>query len=117
MSVSSGKELKIRYTADTAGVKKGVSDIDKVNSSLGSKLKSVGSSMTSVGKSLSLGLTAPIVGAGIAAFKMADDYGDAAATVQQHIKTMGVSAKCRFKGSRTRRARSPCRPGSRRRSS
>lgn len=98
MGVSSGKELKIRYTADTAGIKKGVSDIEKTNSSLGTKLKSVGSSMTNVGKSLSLGLTAPIVGAGIAAFKMADDYGDAAATVQQHIKTMGVAGQVSFKG-------------------
>jgi phage-related protein len=102
MGVTSGKELKVRYTADTSGIKKGVSDVEKetskLGSSLGTKFKSVGASMAEAGKKATLGLTLPIVGAGIAAFKMADDYGDAAATVQQHIKTMGVAGTVSFKG-------------------
>lgn len=95
---TTNKELGIRYTADTSGVKKGVGEIERLNTSLSSKLKAAGQSMTNVGKSATLGLTLPIVGAGVAAFKLADEYGDAAGQVQQHIKTMGVQGVVSFGG-------------------
>lgn len=97
------QDLKIRYTGDVSGVKKAAGEIDKAHQGLSSKLgavssklKSVGAGMVSAGRSATIGLTLPIVGAGIAAFKLADDYGDAAATVQQHIKTMGAQGTVSF---------------------
>jgi phage-related protein len=90
--VSASKELKIKYTADTSGVKKGVGEIDKLNSSLSSKLKSAGASMTSVGKSATLGLTLPIVAFGASAVASFSEAQAAANQTAAVLKSTGGAA-------------------------
>jgi len=90
--VTSSKDLKIRYSADTSGVAKGVKDIERMNTSLGTKLKSVGASMTSVGKSATLGMTLPLVAFGKVAI---DSFGEAsrvAAQTDAALKSTGGAA-------------------------
>ena len=55
----------------------GLAGMDAVNSQLGglqSKLGQMGQGFMNVGKKLTTGLTLPIVGLGIAAFKMTGDF-------------------------------------------
>lgn len=71
---TTSKTLGIKYTADTADVKKGVGEIERLNAGLGDKLKSAGRSMTNVGKTATLGLTLPLVAFGKTAL---DSFGEA----------------------------------------
>ena len=71
------KELKVRITADTNGLRGALnginSDISKMSKDF-EGLKQVGSKISSVGKVLTAGLTLPIVGAGAASIKTAGDF-------------------------------------------
>ena len=71
------KELKVRITADTNGLKgalNGISnDISKASKDF-EGLKKVGEGIASVGKKLTAGLTLPIVGIGVASTKTAGDF-------------------------------------------
>ena len=71
------KELKVRITADTNGLRGALngisSDISKMSKDF-EGLKQVGSKISSVGKVLTAGLTLPIVGAGVASIKTAGDF-------------------------------------------
>jgi phage-related protein len=90
--VTTSKDLKIRYTADTSGVAKGVKDIERMNATLGSKLKSAGAAMTGVGKTATLGLTLPLVAFGKTAI---DSFGEAsrvAAQTDAVLKSTGGAA-------------------------
>ena len=49
---------------------------DRALNKASKKLKRFGDNMTSLGRNLSAGLTAPIVGLGIAAVKMASDFAE-----------------------------------------
>lgn len=92
MAITSGKELKVRFAADTAALKKGFSDVERTAASFGDKLKSVGSSMTSVGKTATLGLTLPLVAFGKTAI---DSFGEAqrvAAQTDAVLKSTGGAA-------------------------
>lgn len=60
-------DLIARLRLDTSGVSTGLSSVD-------SKLSSVGTSATNAGKKLSLGVTAPLVGVGIAATNLAAGF-------------------------------------------
>lgn len=71
------KELKVKITADANGLKGALnsisSDISKVSKDF-EGLKKVGESISSVGKKLTLGLTLPIAGIGVASAKTAMDF-------------------------------------------
>ena len=71
------KELKVRITADTNGLRGALngisSDISKMSKDF-EGLKQVGSKISSVGKVLTAGLTLPIAGAGVASIKTAGDF-------------------------------------------
>ena len=71
------KELKVRITADTNGLKGALnginSDIKKVSKDF-EGLKKVGESVSSVGKKLTAGLTLPIAGIAVASTKTAGDF-------------------------------------------
>ena len=71
------KELKVRISADTNGLKgalNGISgDISRVSKDF-EGLKKVGEGISSVGKKLTAGLTLPIVGIGVASTKTAGDF-------------------------------------------
>jgi phage-related minor tail protein len=60
---------------------------------VGQKLKDAGQKMTDIGKDLSLKVTAPIVAAGGAAFKMAADLQDALGATEQIFKSAADSVK------------------------
>ena len=71
------KELKVRITADTNGLKGALnginSDIKKVSNEF-EGLKKVGEGISSVGKKLTAGLTLPITGIAVASIKTAGDF-------------------------------------------
>lgn len=71
------KELKVKITADANGLKGALnsisSDISKVSKDFDG-LKKVGESVSSVGKKLTMGLTLPIAGIGVASAKTAMDF-------------------------------------------
>lgn len=72
---------------------KKLSDVTQKMDDVGDKMKNMGDKMSNTGQSLSVGLTAPIVGFGIAAGKMANDFDSAAGIIQAEIGTTGVSAE------------------------
>ncbi len=49
-------------------------DFDKAVAAVSGKLQGLGSKMTKAGKKMTMGVTLPIVGAGVAAFKMSSDF-------------------------------------------
>ena len=71
------KELKVRISADTNGLKGALncinSDIKKVSNEF-EGLKKVGEGVSSVGKKLTAGLTLPIAGIAVASTKTAGDF-------------------------------------------
>ena len=71
------KELKVKITADANGLKgalNGISkDISKVSKDF-EGLKKVGEGISSIGKKLTMGLTLPIAGIGVASAKTAMDF-------------------------------------------
>jgi phage tail tape measure protein, TP901 family len=71
------KELKVRITADANGLKGALNgicnDISKVGKDF-EGLKKVGEVTSSLGKKLTVGLTLPILGAGVASTKIAGDF-------------------------------------------
>ena len=71
------KELKVRISADTNGLKgalNGISgDISRVSKDF-EGLKKVGEGISSVGKKLTAGLTLPIAGIAVASTKTAGDF-------------------------------------------
>ena len=71
------KELKVRISADTNGLKSALnginSDIKKVSNEF-EGLKKVGEGVSSVGKKLTTGLTLPIAGIAVASTKTAGDF-------------------------------------------
>lgn len=75
-------ESKLKnYEKQLQAVTREQSSFGKALQEAGGKLKEVGKKLTDVGKSLSLKVTAPIVGAGTAAVKMASDFEDSLAKV------------------------------------
>src|SRR5690606_21090790 len=60
---------------------------------VGQKLKDAGQKMTDIGKDLSMKVTAPIVAAGAASFKMAADLEDAMGATEQIFKSAADSVK------------------------
>ena len=75
--MSTTKELKVKISADTNGLKSALnginSDIKKVSNEF-EGLKKVGEGISSVGKKLTTGLTLPIVGIAVASTKTAGDF-------------------------------------------
>jgi len=54
--------------------------------SVGSRMKTIGEGLTDVGKKMSLGLTTPILGAGVAAVKLASDFNESLNKVEVAFK-------------------------------
>lgn len=67
-------ELLVRVNADTAGLASGMQQAHQQVESFGSKLEKAGATASAVGRKMSLGLTAPIVGFGVAAVKIGMEY-------------------------------------------
>jgi len=74
-------ELVARISADSSALKKALSESEgaaaKTAKSIGQKMDEIGQKMSNIGKQMSMKLTAPIVGLGTAAFKMAGDFDQA----------------------------------------
>lgn len=66
--------VTVKFRADTSDVQTKLDGLQKKMQDTESKLTSMGQSMQSVGKKLSLGLTTPLVGLGVAAAKTAMDF-------------------------------------------
>jgi TP901 family phage tail tape measure protein len=62
------------YTGDASGVLGALKQIDTAHANIGDKMRQVGQRLSSAGATLTRNLTLPIVGAGVAAVKMATDY-------------------------------------------
>ncbi len=62
-------DIIIRLLGDTR-------DLERKFESVGSKLNKIGDKFSSVGKRLTIGVTAPLVAGGVAAFKFASDLGE-----------------------------------------
>lgn len=73
------KNLMIRAGADFSQLEKELKKAQKT-------LKNAGRELTQIGKTMTMGITAPIVGAGAAAFKMAADMEDALGATDQIFK-------------------------------
>jgi phage-related minor tail protein len=82
-----GFEKQLSATAKTTETWK--DKLDKAQTSL----KNVGAKMTDMGKTLSMSVTAPIVAAGAASFKMAADLQDAMGATEQIFKNAADSVK------------------------
>lgn len=85
-------------TVDDSGVDAGLNRADSKMAGFQDKMQKVGQGMTDVGKKMTMGLTLPVVGFGIASVKMASDlnetinkvnvaFGDSASKVQEWGKT------------------------------
>lgn len=71
------KELKVKITADANGLKGALNGISKDISNVSKDfegLKKVGEGISSIGKKLTMGLTLPIAGIGVASAKTAMDF-------------------------------------------
>ena len=71
------KELKVKISADANGLKGALNNISKDISKVGKDfegLKKVGEGISSVGKKLTVGLSLPIAGIGVASGKTAMDF-------------------------------------------
>jgi len=77
--VASVAELIVRIKAE-------VGQLDKDLAGAKKSLESVGKDMTAAGKTLSVGVTAPIVGVGVAALKSSIDYESAFAGVRKTVE-------------------------------
>jgi phage-related minor tail protein len=80
------QELFVKIGADFKDLEKGFADVDK-------KLKSFGKETTKVGQDLSMNLTAPIVGLGLAIFATAQKTGDYADRILDLEAITGMSAE------------------------
>lgn len=93
-------------TVDDSGVDAGLNRADKKLAGFQEKMQKVGQGMTDVGKKMTMGLTLPIVGLGVAGVKMASDlnetvnkvnvaFGESAGKVQEWgnttLKTLGLA--------------------------
>nr|DAO08293.1 MAG TPA: minor tail protein [Caudoviricetes sp.] len=71
------KELKVKITADANGLKGALNSISKDISNVSKDfegLKKVGEGISNIGKKLTMGLTLPIAGIGVASAKIAGDF-------------------------------------------
>jgi TP901 family phage tail tape measure protein len=75
--MAGSRTLRIQYTGDASGVIGALKQIDTAHANVGDKMRLVGQKLSSAGRTLTRSLTLPIVGAGIAAVKMATDYENA----------------------------------------
>ena len=69
-------QIDIKVTADTSDAKKGLDGVAKSGESMGEK-------MSATGRKMSLGVTLPLAAAGVAAFKLASDLGEATSQAEQ----------------------------------
>lgn len=67
--------------------------MDTFSDSIGQKISKIGSKFQMIGGALSIGVTAPIVAAGTAAFKMAADFEDALGATDQIFKAASESTQ------------------------
>ncbi|MCK9327259.1 MAG: hypothetical protein M0P69_17335, partial [Bacteroidales bacterium] len=67
--------------------------VSKACQETGNSLKAVGGKLTDMGKSLSMKITAPLIGLGAALFKLASDLEDAMGATNQIFKSAGDSVK------------------------
>lgn len=88
MATSVGS-LYYDLTVDDSGVDAGLNRADKKMSGFQDKLKKVGEGMTQAGKKMTVGLTLPIVGLGVAGVKMASDLNE---TMNKVDVAFGASA-------------------------
>lgn len=92
------RRLLVEVIGDDASLQRALGRSGAAATGFGDKMAATGERISKVGKKLTTHLTLPIVVAGGAAFRMADAYTDATATVEQHIKTMGVEGVVSLKG-------------------
>jgi hypothetical protein len=67
------RTLSIRYTGDPRGALGAVKSIESAHASLANKVRLAGGALSSAGRKLTTSLTLPILGAGVAAVKLASD--------------------------------------------
>lgn len=84
--------LRVTLGIDTAAFEEGLGIAQKRLAAAGQKMKAVGDSMASVGQNLSVAVTAPLLAAGAAAVKGAQDQAQAMAQVNAALASMGPVA-------------------------
>jgi TP901 family phage tail tape measure protein len=68
------RKLVVEVVGDTGNLNRAFSQASASAQGFGSKMQNIGGQITSVGKKLTLGVTTPLVAAGVASFKMAEDF-------------------------------------------
>ena len=81
----SARSLRIVYTGDASGALGAIKQIESATLGMGDKMRVAGQKMSSVGRSMTVGLTLPLVGIGVAAVKTA-------AAFEKTMNTMGAVA-------------------------
>lgn len=81
--------LSVRFGANTAAFEKGLTTVEKKLKGVERNLKKTARKMKTIGRNMSIGVTAPLAALGVTATKTAIQYREAAAQVEQGLKTMG----------------------------
>ncbi|GLQ20396.1 phage tail length tape measure family protein [Algimonas porphyrae] len=81
--------LRVDLALRTAAFEKGVTEAQKRIRALDRTMKRVGRRLQSAGRAMSIGITAPMAAIGVSATNTAIQYREAAAQVEQGLKTMG----------------------------
>jgi TP901 family phage tail tape measure protein len=74
--------MRITYTGDARGVLGALKTVENAHKSFGDNLRVVGQKLQSAGRGLTMGLTLPIVGIGVAAVSMAKEFEESMNTMQ-----------------------------------
>lgn len=86
--------LRVVLGADTAAFSDGMDKAQRELNRFGKEMARTGAKLTSAGQALTLGLTVPIIGIGVASVRAAQETADALAQVQASLTSMGaVSGK------------------------
>lgn len=85
--------LRVTLGIDTAAFEEGLSNAQRSLGSAGKSLQDVGDRMSAVGSTLSVAVTAPLLAAGAAAMKGAQDQAQAMAQVNAALASMGPVAQ------------------------
>lgn len=84
--------LRVTLGIDTAAFEEGLSNARRQLNAAGQKMQAVGDGMANVGSKLSVAVTAPLLAAGAAAVKGAQDQAQAMAQVNAALESMGPVA-------------------------
>lgn len=92
MSLQVG-ELYAEIDVDQNKFSSGLKSAENQFKNLSNRLDNIGSKMKNIGSKMTMGITMPVVGAGVASFKMAADFQDALGATDQIFKGSSATMK------------------------